>query len=476
MRTALGKALTCVILVTCGSALAEELPAAARRTADALATALMSSAEAAGVKQVGVLPFAEGPGTSGQGKAVTDLLGARFAQVARVGVVDAEAFRTVVGEQKLQAMMGSGKADDPAIASRVGAQAVITGSVAHDGAGVRINARLTLVTSGKVLGTAQAFAEAPPKASPAATAGGGDSGSIEAAMRRLSDGLAGGFAKLPGNARYRRLAVLTFGEVGERAAKKKLGTIVTAEVATNLKRDHGLFLVERAKLGEVLSEMRLQEMTSPDASQASRIGKMADAQALVLGSVAEAGDRYLVTARIVSTETGEALAAESVSVPEAGLAAIAADAVVLRSRGDALMRSLLFPGLGQSYNRQTAKAIAFAGTELALLGAAAAYHLAGNQAHDEYLKVGASAGGSPSAEATRLYDLASSRYTTRNWLLIGGAGVWVVNLVDAWVSGVDGQELLGGGATAQASGGRGAVTLLPVPSAGGVGLALTGRF
>jgi TolB-like protein len=463
MRTALRVTVVTVILATCASALAEDLPAAARRAADTLATAMMASPEAATVKQVGVLPFVEGTGGSGQGKAVADLLGARFAQVARVGVVDSEAFKTAIGEQRLQAMMGTGRADDPGIASKAGAQAVITGSVESDAAGVRIAAKLTFVASGKVLGTASATAEAPSKpAAPGAAPA--DGGSIEVAMRRLSDGLASGFAKLPGNARYRRLAVLTFGEVGERAAKRKLGTIVTAEVATNLKRDHGLFLVERAKLGEVLSEMKLQEMTSPDASQASRIGKMADAQALVLGSVAEAGDRYLVTARIVATESGEALAAESVSVPEAGMASIASDAVVLRSRGDALMRSLLFPGFGQSYNRQPAKAIAFAGAEVALLGTAVAFHLAGNKAHDDYLKVGPGAG-NPSAEATRLYDLSSSRYTTRNWLLVGAAGVWAVNLVDAWASGVDGQALLGGG-----------VAVAPVPTAGGAALAVAGRF
>ena len=87
------------------------------------------------------------------------------------------------------------------------------------------------------LDTAQATADGQTKAS------GSESGAIEVAMRKLSDGLAAGFGRLPGSGRYRRLAVLTFSEVGERARQKKLGTIVTAEVATNLKRDHGLFLI-----------------------------------------------------------------------------------------------------------------------------------------------------------------------------------------------------------------------------------------
>jgi hypothetical protein len=70
-----------------------------------------------------------------------------------------------------------------------------------------------------------------------------------------------------------------------------------------------------------------------------------------------------------------------------------------------------------------------------------------------------------SGEATRLYDQASSRYTTRNWLLVGLAAAWAVNVVDAYTSGVDGQAMLGGG-----------VAVAPAPLRGGGGLTLAGRF
>jgi TolB-like protein len=469
MRASLVLAIAIVTLVT-SPARAEDLASAASKAADTLATGLMSSPEQASVRQVAMLPFVEGTGASGLGRAVSDVLSARLARTARVKVIDPEALRTVMGERKLQAMLGAERADDPELASKAGAQAVLTGSVDRDGPKVRIGARLSMIAGGKVLATAQVVADDAPRPASA------ESGSIEIAMRRLSDGLAAGFGRLPGNQRYRRLAVLTFSEVGERVQKKKLGTIVTAEVATNLKRDHGLFLVERARLGEVLSEMKLQEMTSPDPAQSSRIGQMADAQAIVIGSVAEAGDRYLVTVRIIATQTGETLAAESTSVAEAGMTAIASDAVVLRSRGDAVMRSLLFPGLGQNYNRQGAKALAFAGAEIALLGAAVAYHVSATSSWNDYKAVKQTGGGSPSAEATRLYDQASSRYTTRNWLLAGGAAVWVVGLVDAWVSGVDGQAMLGGGNAAAAESRRDRLVLVPVPAGGGAGLALAGRF
>jgi TolB-like protein len=469
MRHAAVLALAAALAVP--PARADDLPGAARKVADALATGLMSGPDAGSVRQIAVLPFTETPGASGLSPSVVAVVGARLAQVARVKVVDPDALRTAVGEQKLAVMMGSGRADDPELLARVGAQATLSGTVDAEGGRVRISARLVLARGGKVLATAQAVGD-PPAAKPA----GGESGAIEVAMRRLSDGLAGGFGRLPGSGRYRRLAVLTFSEVGERAQKRKLGTIVTAEVATNLRRDHGLFLVERARLTDVLSEMKLQEMTAPDPQQASRIGQMADAQALVLGSVAEAGDRYLVTARIVATSTGEALAAESVAVAEAGMTAIASDAVVLRSRGDAAMRSLLFPGFGQAYNRQPVKAVAFAAAEVGLLGAALGYHLAGQTAWSDYKKVGPQSGASPSAEATRLYDLAQSRYSTRNWLLVGGAAVWVAGVVDAYVSGVDGRALLGGGVAAAEGASPARLVVAPAPWDGGAGLAVAGAF
>jgi TolB-like protein len=449
--------LTAAAALNAGSARAEDLAAASRRVADSLASVLAASPGRAAVSTVAVLRFAETGVVAGLGAQVSDLVAARLGQAARVKVLDGAALQAILGEQRLRTLLASGRPEDADLA-RAGAQAVVAGEVVTDGERLRIRARL-LLPGGKLLGTAQAAADrgAPAPAAPVAAPAGGESGSVEIAVRRMADGLAGGFARLPGSTRYRRLAVLAFAEVGDRAQQRKLGTIVAAEVATVLRRDHGLLLVEREKIGQVLGELRLQQMVAPDTAQAGKIGQLADAQALVIGSVAEAGDRYLVTSRIVATQSGESLAAESASLPEAALVAVASDAVVLRSRGDAAFRSLLVPGLGQLYNRQPVKGWFFAGAAAGLAGAAIGFHLAGASAFDRYRKA------TSSAEATRLYEQASSRNTTRNWLLVGLAAAWAVNVVDAYTSGVDGQAMLGGG-----------VAVAPLP--GGAGLALAGRF
>lgn len=288
---------------------------------------------------------------------------------------------------------------------------------------------------------------------------------VEVALRRLADGLAAGFGRLPGSAKYRRLAVLAFSEEGEQSRQRQLGKVVAAELTTDLRRDHGLLLVERQKLGQVLGELKLQQMTGVDAAMAWQVGQLVDAQALVLGSVSDAGDRFLVNVRIVAAQSGETLAAESASLPAAGLVSLASDAVVLRSRSDAVFRSLLVPGWGQFYNRQRVKGWVVIGTGVALAGGTVAYQLAGQRAYDDYLsrRSAAALGGTPSAEAAALYDAAASRFRTRNWLLGGLAALWVLNVADAWLSGVDGEAALAGGLAAAPPvppGGNGLVTVL----------------
>jgi TolB-like protein len=376
--------------------------------------------------------------------------------------VDAQALRGILGETKLQAMTGGVKADDTAALARAG-QAAVTGTVSTEGERLKLSVRLVLLPSGKVVGQAQAYADGaaqpPLPPPPVPRAGAADSPRIEVAIRKLADGLAAGFARMPGNMRYKRLAVLPFGETGERAQKQKLGLIVAAELATDLKRDHGLLLVEREKLGQVLGEMKLQQMVSPDPATASKIGQIAEAQALVVGSISEAGDRFLVNARIVATETGESLAAESASVPAAGMVAMASDAVVLRSRGDAAFRSLIVPGLGQAYNRQPAKAWAFAGAAVALAGGAVAFHVIGTDKQKQYQDA------TTSEDAARLYDDTQAAFRTRNWLLVGLGTVWAVNVLDAYLSGVDGKAALEGG-----------LAVAPVATPDGGGLLVAGRF
>ncbi len=399
-----------------------------------------------------------GPAAAGWGAKAAQAFGAALAESAKLTTV-------AVDSDKAKGKPGE-------IAKSTGAQATLVGEVQDTGDKLTVSARLVFAITGAVLATSrQAFpvpakpapaAEAP-KAAPApapepapalAKAGAVESDSVEVAIRKLSDRLADGFGKMPGNSRYRRLAVVPFNDLGEQAKKRQIGAIVTSEIATDLRRDHGILLVERAQLGEIITEKKQMALLGDDTSATTDLGKLADAQALIIGSVGDAGDRYLVNARVVSTEDGKTLAAESTSVPAAKMVALASEAVVLRSKSAAVFRSVLIPGWGQFYNRQEWKGWLFLGGEAALLGTALGFHLAGNTAASAYSNTTTASalsatGSTPSTEATRLYNQAVSRYSTRNTVLYVAAGVWALNIIDAFASGTDGQAMLSGGVSSR---------------------------
>lgn len=79
----------------------------------------------------------------------------------------------------------------------------------------------------------------------------------------------------------------------------------------------GFQVVERDALSVVLGEAKLGATGLVDDATAARIGKAAAAQAIVLGSVVDAGQAVRIYARLVDTESASQLRAESVEVRKA---------------------------------------------------------------------------------------------------------------------------------------------------------------
>ena len=450
MRTPVRIAFAAAALLLAAPARPDDLQDGARRIADALALQLAKLPRTP-PPAVAISPLrVHGRATeAGAARPFADALAAALVE-RKVTVRDWAALDHALREQLLASKIGAGQPSQP----RLGAvQAMVSGeavSSGNDAAGpVRVTVRLVAVATGAVLASETAtfpprLAEparasaAPPTAAPGPGGAAARPAAVDVAMRRVADALAAGFQKLPGGARYQRLAVMEFSETGGEAKKRELGTIVAAELATNLRRDHGYLLVERAKLKQVLGELRLGAMGLVDAAVAPQLGKLADAQALVMGSVAEAGDCFLINARIVSTETAVTLAAASEPVSAGTLVALSTDSVVLRSRKDGAFRSLLIPGWGQFYNREPVKGTVVLASEVTLLGAATAFHLLGSKAKSDYEK-----SASP-ATAGSLRSDAERDLRWRNGLLAAAAGLWVLNVADAYFSGVDGDRVVAG--------------------------------
>lgn len=271
---------------------------------------------------------------------------------------------------------------------------------------------------------------------------------LDARIRRLTDALARSLKRLPGDIREQSFAVMPFQETGEETESNQLGLVVADLVVTNLARDHRLQLTERSQLNRIVEEQELGALGFVEPEQAARIGVLAGATALVLGEILDLGESFQVGARVVDASSGQVLAVEAMELPKAELIAFSADAVVLRSRSGAFFRSLVVPGWGQVYNREPGKAaivgatvgaliLGSAGTALSAWLTQRAYGTFGDEERANAVKEGLN----PSDVVGDLRNSANLQYSIAASLAGGVVLVWLGNAVDAYLSGVDVENL-----------------------------------
>lgn len=348
---------------------------------------------------------------------------------ALTAMIDEEAVRTVLGSGDLAQFRRMG--------GLVPAKYLVVGEVTKAELGARALLRLVRLEDGRIVaGTRLNLTDRGELQSRVAedghrvSAGDIKDTTVEVGLRLLADRLAQGYAALPGGVRYKRFAVLDFAELTPRTKEQSMGRVISAELLTRLTKDHDLIMVERARLGQVLQEITLGQLGVLAPERAPELGKMVEADAVVMGSVSEVGDKYLVHAQIIEVETGLTVVAESVSLQAEGLITLASEALVLRTKGGAIYRSLLIPGWGQHYNREDNKAIAFGAAAGVFAVGALATHLLALKADNDY--DGRTAGADFDAAAST----AQGYMTARTVLLIALGVTWAYNVVDAYLNGV----------------------------------------
>ncbi len=218
-----------------------------------------------------------------------------------------------------------------------------------------------------------------------------------------------------------------FDGAGELVERQELGHVASAELAHLLATVHGVFVVERARRAEVIGEAAYQQQTGQLDAAFGDLASVAGARLMVVGEVSQRGAEARVTARLLAVPSAEVLGRTEVALPLDGFVAFATDSVLLRSRAGAVFRSIVLPGWGQHYNREPQKAAAFAGGA-ALLGASAlAFHLLGNRDLSRYEE--------NTPDAVPYAERAEADFRRRNLSLGLLAGVWVVNVIDAYLNG-----------------------------------------
>lgn len=188
--------------------------------------------------------------------------------------------------------------------------------------------------------------------------------------------------------------------------------------------DRGIALVERARLGLLLEELETQRMLGGD-DITRRVAALAGGESLLAVAVhvvdPETRD---ITTRLSAVEGAAVLHATApVRVENHDLVALQRELATRNNRLVAGGLSAVLPGAGQLYNDQPIKAGLALGFELALTGAALAFHLEGAREEDAYH------GGRE--EDVHRGDLAEQAYGRRNLLLWAALGVWAVQVIDA---------------------------------------------
>jgi TolB-like protein len=111
-----------------------------------------------------------------------------------------------------------------------------------------------------------------------------------------------------------RLAVMELGTAGGGADMEGMGAGLQSMITTDLANvsSSTLVLVERARLRDVVAELKLGRSSLVDASTAAKVGKLAGATHLLTGSVTVAGGKMRIDARLVEVATGRVLLGESI--------------------------------------------------------------------------------------------------------------------------------------------------------------------
>lgn len=112
----------------------------------------------------------------------------------------------------------------------------------------------------------------------------------------------------------KKIAILPFSYADGRAAAKD-GAIVSERITMRLIKQQKFDVVERSLLDKVMGELKLQATGMMDATSTQQLGKLLGVQAIVTGTLVEMqAGKIEVNARLIKTETAQAIGASQVSL------------------------------------------------------------------------------------------------------------------------------------------------------------------
>lgn len=129
-------------------------------------------------------------------------------------------------------------------------------------------------------------------------------GQIEGLADRLADQIASGTSQ------RRLVAVLPFTD--SRGLVYSLGSYTAEELVTSFGTDQRFDVIERARLDQVMKEIALSSSDLINDDTARSIGNLLGADVLVIGTFTDIGEALDLNTRLVETESGRIVGADSV--------------------------------------------------------------------------------------------------------------------------------------------------------------------
>lgn len=112
----------------------------------------------------------------------------------------------------------------------------------------------------------------------------------------------------------KKIAIIPFSHADGRAVSKD-GSVISERLTIKMINMHKFEIIERSVLDKVMDELKLQSTGAIDASSAKELGKVLGVEAIITGTLVEtASGKIEVNARLIKTETAQAIGASQVTL------------------------------------------------------------------------------------------------------------------------------------------------------------------
>ena len=412
---------------------------------------------------VAILDF-EGQGVdASEVQTLTERMRTEIGNTNAVRLIERKAVEKIMQEQGFQQTGCTTDECAAEVGQLLGVQFMISGSIGKMGKSYTIDAKMFSVETSETIRTKSATHK-------------GDVSGLLTEMEILAWEIVGldapGSLKLKraGKKSQRTLAVLDF--EGRGITMQEAQTL-TDRFTTSLSSTNKVILVERGTMNDVLQEQGFDagECTSDEC--AAEVGAMLGVEYMISGSIGKIGNAYTIDAKMFSVATGaaenmknityagavEGLITEieilawdilSLDPPRAlkrkrnqGVPDYSSVSVKRRTKGGALLRSLIVPGFGQLYSGRKISAYSFMGIELALIGLAFSSQSTFNSLQSDQDAARALYDASTSQEdiqnyAAQLVAIDADLQAANDQLMLfsaSAAGLWALNVIHAFITG-----------------------------------------